>query len=165
EASAADIPTTLVLATTLGPAQIDPVLASWAPLMSLLDGVDLVVVRAAPGSDRDETRLSAAHAASAATTDPASTVLLVTVPQIAVGAEWIIEHARHHTAGAEASTGPVRGSASEHPTESNVAVRMEALQRNGLHPTRPDDGITPWTLVHAVTPIVATLRVTLRALP
>ena len=162
EASAAGIPTTLVLASTLAAGEIDPVVASWAPLVRLLEGVDLLLVRVDAAGDRDQACLAGTREASARTVDPTSTLLLATVPQVAVGAGWITEHARHHAGGAEATTGPVRGAAAAHPTASNLAVRMEALRRNDL---RPSADVTAWTLVHAVTPVVATLRVILRALP
>lgn len=162
EASAAGVPTTLVLVSALPPERIEPVLTSWSPLVSLLEGVDLVLVPVPDGTDGPRTHRAGLDVAVERTGDPASTLLLTTATSVAVGAEWITEHARHHTAGARATTGPVKGGPAAHPTTSNLAVRMDVV----VHADLRDEawrGLLP--LVHAVTPVVGTLRVTLRTAP
>ena len=89
EASAAGVPTTLVLACTLPADRIDPVLASWSPLVSLLEGVDVALVPVPAGADVPGAHRAGLDEAVRRTTDPATTLLLTTATSVAVGAEWI----------------------------------------------------------------------------
>lgn len=162
EASAADVPTTIVLASALPADRTTPVLESWSPLVTLLDGVELTLAPVPAGTDVDTARALGAEEVARRTTDPASTLLLTTTAGVAVGSEWVTEHARHHAGGAHVSTGPVRGGPADHPTSSNLAVRMDVVVRAGLR-EEAWRGLHP--LVHAVTPVVGTLRIILRAAP
>lgn len=162
EASAAGIPTTLVLACALGPGLVDPVLTSWSPLVSLLEGVELVLVPVPTGADVPTAHREGVDEIVRRTADPEATLLLTTAPSVAVGPEWITEHARHHAGGARATTGPVRGGPAAHPTTSNLAVRMDVVVRAG---PREEAWRGTLPLVHAVTPAVGTLAITLRTAP
>ena len=199
EASAAGVATTLLLTTSAPAAATDPVLASWRPLVDLLDGVDLLVEHhpgAVPGPVPDPaqevTRLLARAAAGRPARradppppapggagpgggrraagappprldDPPTTVVLTTTPDVAVGPDWITEHVRHHRGGATASTGPVRrggtGPDHRHDTVANLAVRADLLPAGVL------SAVGRGPLVHALTPVVAGLVLTLRASP
>lgn len=170
EAAAAGVPTTLVLSTSMDPALLAPTLTSWAPLIDLLDDVDLVVhhvvvhhvvdhQHGAVGPVELHRRTSAALRTSIV--DPESTVVLTSTCGIGVGPGWIAEHVRHHREGAWASTGPVRGTTGPHPVAANFAVRADLLPVGGLSPS----DLQRIPVVHAVTPVVATLRVTLPAFP
>lgn len=163
EASAAGIPTSLVLATSADAAALAPLLAEWAPLVALLDDVDLIVEHH-PGTvvSRGELRERCARALPALA-DPAGTVVLTTTCDVGVGPGWIAEHVRHHRAGAVASTGPVRGTGDVHETSANLAVRGDLLPVGALSPGGPHTTGRP--LVHALTPVVATFRVMLPASP
>jgi len=157
EAAAGGVPTTVLLvaapAAERGPV-LGPVLASWRPLVALVDGVDLVLVTVPAGTGEEQAlRRGAAEAAARCTTPPA-TLLLTTRADVAVGPDWISEHVRHHRAGARASTGPVRGGAATHPLTANLALRMDAYLAGGLRRTS-------WPLLHAVTPVVGPLRISL----
>jgi len=153
EASAGGIPTTIVL-VAVPAADLGPVLASWRPLVELIDGVDLVLVAVGAGAGEEQALQRGAAEAAARCTTPPGTLLLTTRADVAVGPDWISEHARHHRAGARASTGPVRGGAATHPLTANLAVRMDAYLAGGLRRTS-------WPLVHAVTPVVGPLRISL----
>lgn len=160
ESAAAGVPTTLVLSTSVDPALLRPVLESWAPLVNLLDGVDLTVDHQGGASTRDELRARTGHAltvsiAAGSTSTLTTTVVLTTTCDVAVSTGWIAEHVRHHRAGAPASTGPVRGAGDVHEASANLAVRADllGLQLQQIH------------LVHAVTPVVATLNLILPVLP
>lgn len=162
EASAAGIPTTLVLATSCDPTVLAPVLADWAPLVALLDDVELTIDHhPGEGSSRGELRELTARALAALVVDPVEAVVLTTTCDVGVSVGWITEHVRHHRAGAKASTGPVRGSEGPHETGANLAVRADLLSAGALAP----DGWQQIHLVHAVTPVVATPQVILRAFP
>ncbi|NAZ84353.1 hypothetical protein GTR02_21355 [Kineococcus sp. R8] len=152
EAAAGGIPTTLLLASVPG-ADLDGLLGSWAPLVSLVDGVDVVLVRTGAPDDEQALQRGAAEAAARCTA-PSTTLLLTTRAGVTVGPDWISEHARHHGAGARASTGPVRGGADAHALTANLAVRMDAYLAGGLRRSA-------WTLLHAVTPVVGPLRISL----
>ncbi|WP_432570066.1 hypothetical protein [Kineococcus sp. SYSU DK005] len=156
EASAAGVPTALVpvLAPGSGAARL---LASWEPLVALLDGVELRPVRlgAAPGArDADAVLAAGAVAAAAREARPSAVVVLVTAPHVAVGSRWITEHVHHHAGGAQATTGPVRGASGAHPARLNLALRADLLRRCGsaaLH------GAGDRPVVHALTPSVGLL--------
>ena len=162
EASAAGIPTTLVLATSCDAPTFAPLLSEWGPLVDLLDDVELTVDHH-PGDarSRGELRALTAGALAALVVDPAEVVVLTTTCDVGVSVGWITEHVRHHRAGARASTGPVRGSAGPHEPDANLAVRADLLSAGALAP----DGWRQVHLVHAVTPVVATPQVILRAFP
>ncbi|WP_432561054.1 hypothetical protein [Kineococcus sp. SYSU DK003] len=162
EASAAGIPTTLVVSTSADPTALVPVLASWTPLVDLLDDVDLTVDHHHGASSADELRQLTGTGLARTIAAPRSTVVLTTTCTTGVGPGWITEHVRHHRQGAWASTAPVRGVERDgtHDVVANLAVRAELL---------PDalraDGRQQLHLVHAESPVVATWRVTLRAFP
>ena len=162
EAAAAGIPTTVVLSCALAADRVGPVLTSWSPLVSLLEGVEVVPVTVPAGSDAPGAHRAGLDEAVRRTVDPATTLLLTTAASVAVGVEWITEHARHHADGARATTGPVKGGPAVHPTTSNLAVRMDVVVSAGL---RDEAWRGDLPLVHAVTPVVGTLRVTLRTAP
>jgi hypothetical protein len=177
EASAAGIATTLLLTTSAPASSTRPVLASWAPLVDLLDDVSLEVEHHAvpdgtPTAVADEVALLLARASDGLRgrlEDPAATVVLTSTPDVAVGADWITEHVRHHRAGATASTGPVRRPGALHGGDgtgpdrhdplANLAVRADLLLAGVLAAL----GRVP--LVHALTPVVAGLPVTIRTAP
>ena len=161
EASAAGIPTTLVLATSLDPATLAPVLADWAPLIALLDDVELSIDHRPAATSRAELRELTGHAVAALVAEPAEAVVLTTTCDVGVSVGWITEHVRHHRAGARASTGPARGCQGPHDPGTNFAVRADLLATGALAP----DGWRQLHLVHAVTPVVATQQVILRASP
>ena len=170
EASAAGIPTSLVLATSADPAALAPLLTEWAPLVALLDDVDLTVARH-PGvvTSRAELRGRTARALGPFA-DPGATVVLTTTCDVGVGPGWITEHVRHHRAGAAASTGPVRGTGPVHEVAANLAVRADLLPAGALTGTLTGTLTEVLTgaghhLVHSVTPVVATFRVMLPASP
>jgi hypothetical protein len=162
EASAAGIPTTLVLATSADPVDLLPLLADWAPLVALLEDVELTVDHhPAAVTGGEELRELTARALGPLLADPAGTVVLTTTSEVGVGPGWIAEHVRHHRAGAVASTGPVRGVEGPHEPAANLAVRADLLPSGALAP----GGWRQVHLVHAVTPVVATFRVMLPAFP
>lgn len=165
ENAAAGVPTTLVLSTSMDPTLLLPVLTSWAPLVNLLDGVDLTVdVQHGATTHADlRSRTGSALAVSIAagwTSTLATTVVLSTTCDVAVSTGWIAEHVRHHRAGAVASTGPVRGGGDVHEPTANLAVRADLLPTAWNRP-----GLQQIPLVHAVTPVVATLSLILPAFP
>ncbi|WP_432504220.1 hypothetical protein [Kineococcus arenarius] len=157
EASAAGVPTVLAPAWTTGaPRALLELVESWRPLVALVDGVGLEPERvpAAHGGDPERLLAAAAGAVASRLERPAATVLLTTAPAVAVGSRWITEHVHHHAAGAEASTGPVRGASGPHPVRLNLALRADLLRRCGpaaLH------GAGDRPLVHALTPSVGLL--------
>lgn len=153
EAAAGGIPTT-VLVTAAPGADVAAVLDPWQPLVSLVDGVDLVLLAVGTGADEEQALRRGAAEAAARCTAPPSTLLLATRTGVAVGTDWISEHARHHGAGATASTGPVQGGGATHALTSNLALRVDAYLAGGLHRSA-------WTLLHAVTPVVGPLRISL----
>jgi hypothetical protein len=165
EASAAGIPTTLVLATSCDADALAPVLGDWTPLVALLDDVELTVDHHAgdvgDAASRGELRELTARTLAALVVAPAEVVVLTTTCDVGVSVGWIIEHVRHHRAGAKASTGPVRGSEGPHEPGANLAVRADLLSTGAL----AHDGWRQVHLVHAVTPVVATPQVILRAFP
>ncbi|WP_432543838.1 hypothetical protein [Kineococcus sp. SYSU DK002] len=153
ESTAAGVPTTLVLATSADRGAVDAVLASWVPLLNLLDGVALTVEHHPGAGSREELRWRSAQALA----DPA-TVVLTTTCDVLVAPDWVVGHVRHHREGARASTGPVRGTGGTHALTANLAVRADLLAA-----VLADRRRVP--LVHALTPLVATPRVTLPASP
>lgn len=179
EASAAGIATTLVLTTSAPPAATAPVLASWGPLVDLLDDVDLAVEHHPPaGGAADPTaevsRLltRAADGLRGRLRDAPGTVVLTSTPDVAVGPDWITEHVRHHRAGATASTGPVRrtgGPAADgdqrHDTVANLAVRADLLPGGVLAVLSAGTAAGRLALVHALTPVVASPAVTIPTSP
>ncbi|NYD23876.1 hypothetical protein [Kineococcus aurantiacus] len=176
ECAAAGVPTVLVLAVSVGPAALRPVLDSWIPLVGLLDDVELTVAAHPGARDREDLRRRTARELPAALPDPASTVVLTTTCDVGVGPDWIAEHVRHHRQGARASTGPVAGLPGPHATTANLALRADLLELVPLDMDGPgsngsgsdgvgSDGPGYPPLVHALTPAVSTLRVTLPAFP
>lgn len=162
EASAAGTPTTLVLATSVDPASLAPVLREWIPLVALLDGVELSVEHhPGAGCSRDGLRDLTARGLAARVVDPQETVVLTTTCDVGVSVGWITEHVRHHRAGAGASTGPVRGATGPHEPAANLAVRADLLPAGAFAP----GGWRQVHLVHALTPVVATPQVILQAFP
>lgn len=162
ESAAAGVPTTLVLSTPAGAAALRPVLDSWAPLVRLLDGVDLTLDHQPGATTRAVLLARTARALTATISAPATTVVLTTTCDVGVETGWIAEHVRHHRGGAVASTGPVRGGGPRHEATANLAVRADLL------PTVVEldaPGLQRVPLVHAVTPVVAALRVILPAFP
>ncbi|NIZ92196.1 hypothetical protein [Kineococcus rubinsiae] len=153
EASAGGIVTT-VLVAAVPVAAASAVLNPWQPLVSLVEGVDLRLVPVAGGADEDQALQRGAAEAAARCTAPRTTLLLATRPGVTVGTDWISEHARHHVAGATASTGPVRDGGATHALTANLALRMDAYLADGLRRSA-------WTLLHAVTPVVGPLRISL----
>ncbi|MBB2900282.1 hypothetical protein FHR75_001070 [Kineococcus radiotolerans] len=165
EASAAGIPTSLVLATSADPADLAALLAEWTPLVALLEDVDLTVdLHPATAASREELRERGTRALTALA-DPAGTVVLTTTCDVGVGPGWIAEHVRHHRAGATASTGPVRGTGDVHETTANLAVRADLLPAGAFLPGGPHVPGAGHRFVHALTPVVATFRVMLPASP
>ncbi|NAZ76641.1 hypothetical protein GTQ99_14610 [Kineococcus sp. T13] len=168
EAAAGGVPTTVLLATP-SPAALERLLASWAPLVALVDGVDLAVAHHPGAQDAGqlldaaaaELAHRAAHAGTSGTGGAAGTLLLVTSPDVVVGPGWIAEHVRHRRAGARASTGPVRGGG-DHRLVANCALGLDLLGPGGppLSHVLPHAGV-----VHAVTPVVARTRVRAPASP
>ncbi|WP_432521818.1 hypothetical protein [Kineococcus sp. SYSU DK006] len=170
EAAAGGVPTTVLLATS-APAALERLLASWAPLVALVDGVDLAVDHHPRAEDAGqlidaaaaEVARRAAHGGTggAGTGGAAGTLLLVTSPDVVVGPGWIAEHVRHRRAGARASTGPVRGGG-DHRLVANCALGLDLLGAGGppLSQLLPRTGV-----VHAVTPVVARTRVRAPASP
>ncbi|WP_432510536.1 hypothetical protein [Kineococcus sp. SYSU DK001] len=162
ESTAAGVPTTLVLATSADPAAVDAVLASWVPLLNLLDGVTLTVEHHPGARSREELRSRSAQGLGAALADhpadAAATLVLTTTCDVLVAPDWVVGHVRHHREGARASTGPVRGGGDVHELTANLAVRADLLPAVLADRRRV-------RLVHALTPLVATPRVTLPASP
>ncbi|WP_337060024.1 hypothetical protein [Kineococcus sp. G2] len=165
EAAAAGVPTTLVPAVPPGPAAAQ-VLASWRPLVALVDGVALEPVEPGPvlaaSGDAERVLAAAAGAVAAGLPRPGAVVLLTTAPRVAVGSRWITEHVHHHATGAQASTGPVRGARGPHPVRLNLAVRADLLRRCGAAAL---DGGGDRPLVHALTPAVGFLTASQPASP
>ena len=87
-------------------------------------------------------------------TAPHTALLLVTRPGVTVGTDWISEHARHHLGGASASTGPVRGGGPVHVLTANLALGVDAYLAGGLRRSG-------WPLLHAMTPVVGALPISL----
>ncbi|MEZ0490992.1 hypothetical protein AB2L28_01925 [Kineococcus sp. TBRC 1896] len=176
EASAAGIATTLLVTTSAPATATAPVLASWEPLVDLLDDVDLEVEHH-PGAGGDPATEVARLLTLAAAglhrrlEETARTVVLTSTPDVAVGPDWITEHVRHHRAGATASTGPVRraggpGQDHRHDTVANLAVRADLLPGGvlaALSAAPGGDGRV--ALVHALTPVVASPSVTIPSSP
>ena len=165
EAAAGGVPTTVLLATP-APAALQRLLASWEPLVALVDGVDLAVDHHPRAEDAGQLIDAAAaglarRAAHEGAGGAAGTLLLVTSPEVVVGPGWIAEHVRHRRAGARASTGPVRGGG-DHRLVANCALGLDLLGADGppLSQLLPRTGV-----VHAVTPVVARTRVRAPASP
>ncbi|WP_460624230.1 hypothetical protein [Kineococcus endophyticus] len=180
EASAAGIATTLLLTTSAPPAATAPVLASWGPLVDLLDDVDLEVEHhpAPEGVDDPAAEVAglltrAADGLRRRLSDAPGTVVLTSTPDVAVGPDWITEHVRHHRAGATASTGPVRRTGGpdapegdhRHDTVANLAVRADLLPGGVLAVLSAGTGAGRLALVHALTPVVASPAVTIPSSP
>ncbi|PRY15296.1 hypothetical protein [Kineococcus rhizosphaerae] len=158
ESAAAGTPTTIVVSTSAGAAALRPVLRSWAPLVNLLDDVELTVRHHHGATGRGDLRARSARALAARVRHAGSTVVLTTTTDVVVAPEWVTEHVRHHLDGARASTGPVRGGGPVHEVAVNLAARADLL------PALLRDG-RQVPLVHALSPVVATPRVILPASP
>lgn len=158
ESAAAGTPTTVVVSTSADAAALRPVLRSWVPLVDLLDDVELAVEHHPAARDRSDLRARSATGLAARAGAPGTALVLTTTADVVVAPDWITEHVRHHLDGATASTGPVRGGGPAHAVTSNLAARADLLpallrDRRGVR------------LVHALTPVVATPRLTLPASP